>query len=44
MREENASRDKFYLCLESTDEMFDPANTRKFLEDLRPNSVWEVPY
>ena len=44
MEFENASRDKFYLCIESVDEQFDPGNTRKFLEDQRPNNVWEVPY
>ena len=44
MEFENASRDKFYLCIESVDEKFDAGATRKFMEELRPNNVWEVPY
>jgi hypothetical protein len=41
---ENVTRDKFYLCIESNDEQYDAANTRKFMEELHPNNVWEVPY
>jgi len=41
---EKVTRDKFYLCIESNDEQYDAANTRKFMEELHPNNVWEVPY
>jgi len=41
---ENVTRDKFYLCLEATDEKFDAMQTRKFLEEQHPNNVWEVPH
>jgi hypothetical protein len=37
-----ATRDRFFLCIESTDARFDPQGTRKFLEELGPRSVSEV--
>ncbi len=37
-----ATTDKFFLCLEATDPMFSPAETRKFLEQFPAVSVVEV--
>lgn len=37
-----ASRDRFFLCIESEDEKFDPEETKKFLESLQPKDVFEV--
>jgi hypothetical protein len=37
-----ASRDRFFICIESTDPQFNMQGTRDFLEGLRPISVSEV--
>ncbi len=37
-----ASRDRFFLCIESTDPLYDPARTRSFLEGLEADAVSEV--
>ena len=39
---EHASQDRFFLCIESTDLMFDLEQTRQFLERLGPVEVHEV--
>jgi hypothetical protein len=39
---ERASRDKFFLCIEATDSLFDAASTREFLESLQPEEVSDV--
>jgi hypothetical protein len=38
----NASRNKFFLCIESDDPRFDRVNTARFLESLDPEEVAEV--
>ena len=38
-----ASKDKFFLCIESADPQFDMAQTRKFLEQTNARVVTEVP-
>jgi len=38
-----ASQDRFFLCIESNDLIFDPGRTRQFLENLRPDRIAEVP-
>ena len=37
-----ASQDRFFLCIEATDPLFDPADTRTFLENLRPYEISNV--
>jgi hypothetical protein len=41
---DNASQDKFFLCIEARDSQYDPARTRQFLEELNPERVEEVAY
>jgi len=38
----NASRNKFFLCIESEDPKFDPVKTAIFLEGLNPEEISEV--
>ena len=38
----NASRNRFFLCIESRDPLFDKETTAKFLESLEPREVCEV--
>jgi hypothetical protein len=37
-----ASRDRFFLCIESKDEKFEQTTTRRFLESLGPREVSDV--
>ena len=39
-----ASTDRFFLCIESVDPMFEPGKTREFLQSLSPLDVVEVPH
>ena len=39
----NATRSRFFLCIEATDPLFDRMATGKFLESLEPREVCEVP-
>ena len=40
---ERASRDRFFLCIQARDPQFDAMSTKKFLENLKPLRVSEVP-
>jgi hypothetical protein len=40
----NASRNRFFLCIESKDPLFDKEATAKFLQSLEPRGVFEVAY
>jgi ActD protein len=37
-----ASRDRFFLCIEATDPLFDREATKRFLQGLKPREVSEV--
>ncbi len=37
-----ASRDRFFLCIEARDSLFDLNRTRQFLESLNPHEVSEI--
>ena len=37
-----ASRDRFFLCIEATDEAFDATRTRQFLATLKPVEVSDI--
>jgi hypothetical protein len=39
-----ATRNRFFLCVESADPRFDHSETRRFLEALDPLRVSEVPF
>ena len=39
---ERASEDRFFLCIEATDPLFDDEGTKEFLQSLSPLSVGEV--
>ncbi len=39
-----ASRDRFFLCIESQDSRFRPDETKRFLENFHPLEISEVPY
>jgi hypothetical protein len=39
---ELASRNRFFLCIEAADALFDRDRTAKFLEGLKPEGVYEV--
>jgi hypothetical protein len=37
-----ATREKFFLVIESSDDRFDYAETKKFMENLKPQGVYDV--
>ena len=39
-----ATRDRFFLCIEATDDKFDRQSTWKFLTELKPQEITEVPH
>ena len=40
----NATRNRFFLCLEATDPKFDLTGTHQFMERMKPLSISEVPH
>ena len=38
-----ATRDRFFLCIEAVDPLFEPAKVKAFLSTLKPDDVAEVP-
>jgi hypothetical protein len=40
---ERASQDRFFLCIETSDRIFHPEQTREFLQSLHPLMIAEVP-
>ena len=41
-RFDRASTDRFFLCIKARDKKFDLAQTKAFLEELKPQGVFEV--
>jgi hypothetical protein len=39
-----ASRNRFFLCLQSRDPLFDPERTLRFLEESKPKAISVVPF
>jgi hypothetical protein len=39
-----ASRNRFFLCLQARDPLFDAEGTRRFLEEFRPRAISMVPF
>ena len=40
---DRASQDRFFLCIEASDALFDTNKTREFLQSLNPLTIAEVP-
>ena len=38
-RFDRVTRDKFFLCIEATDPLFDKTRTKRFLESLKPSGI-----
>jgi hypothetical protein len=38
-----ASKDRFFICIQSNDPLFEQLQTRDFLTSLQPESIYEVP-
>jgi hypothetical protein len=41
---QGASTDRFFLSIESRDPLFDLKVTRDFISNLKPATIWEVPF
>jgi hypothetical protein len=39
-----ASRNRFFLCLQARDPLFDVGRARQFLEECQPRAISEVPF
>ena len=39
-----ASRNRFFLCLQARDPLFDEVDSRRFLEKSQPKSIYVVPF